>query len=85
MYFRKEIEMNITENFKTYLFKTIKDGLLECINLFGHEYEFDKYDSVLVADFNYGAMENPGLIVIAEHYGEITPHTSKMLIHEMAH
>ena len=35
---------------------------------FGHKYAFGKYDSIFCAEYNWGAMENAGLVTFNECY-----------------
>jgi aminopeptidase N len=32
------------------------------------KYQFNKYDSVFVAEYNWGAMENPGCVTFNDFY-----------------
>jgi aminopeptidase N len=60
--------------------------------LFDEPYPFDSYDQVFVPEFNVGAMENPGLVVISDDMvfrSAVTPAEAQfravLLAHEMAH
>lgn len=59
---------------------------------FGVPYPFQKYDQMIVPDFNAGAMENVGAVTFSEAYfsrGQMTAFQkeklSNTLLHEMAH
>ncbi|MFV0462414.1 MAG: aminopeptidase N [Nostocoides sp.] len=60
--------------------------------LFGIRYPFGEYHQVFVPEFNAGAMENPGCIVVRDQYifrGAVTRdqrlQVANTLVHEMAH
>jgi aminopeptidase N len=61
--------------------------------LFGIRYPFGKYDQAFVAEFNWGAVENPGLIVFRDDTylfrSAVTPaqreQRAVVIAHEMAH
>ncbi|MDG4827634.1 aminopeptidase N [Asanoa sp. WMMD1127] len=60
--------------------------------LFGFRYPFGKYDQAFVPEFNAGAMENPGLVVIRDEYvyrSAVTDNERELrattIAHEMAH
>ncbi|MEE4541526.1 aminopeptidase N [Streptomyces sp. V4-01] len=60
--------------------------------LFEEPYPFDSYDQVFVPEFNAGAMENPGLVVLRDEYvfrSAVTPTEAQfravVMAHEMAH
>jgi len=60
--------------------------------LFGVRYPFGKYDQAFVPEFNAGAMENPGLVVIRDDYvfrSAVTDSERELrattIAHEMAH
>jgi len=60
--------------------------------LFGFRYPFGKYDQAFVPEFNAGAMENPGLVVIRDEYVYRSAVTDSererratTIAHEMAH
>jgi aminopeptidase N len=59
---------------------------------FGLRYAFDKYDQIIVPEFNAGAMENAGCVTIREDYiyrGKVTDarreRRGETILHEMAH
>jgi aminopeptidase N len=74
-------------------FRYTKDGLAFFDNYFGVDYQFEKYDQLLVPDFLYGAMENAGAITFAEggflHKAKMTDaerqSLASVIMHEMAH
>jgi aminopeptidase N len=74
-------------------FRYTKDGLAFFDNYFGVNYQFEKYDQLLVPDFLYGAMENAGAITFAEggflHKAKMTDaqrqSLASVIMHEMAH
>ncbi len=60
--------------------------------LFAEPYPFDSYDQVFVPEFNAGAMENPGLVVLRDEFvfrSAVTPAEEQfravVVAHEMAH
>ncbi|WP_426211409.1 aminopeptidase N [Massilia sp. TWP1-3-3] len=74
-------------------FKYTKAGLAYFDGYFGVPYAFEKYDTILVPDFLYGAMENAGAITFAERgfvyksamtSGE-REKLAEVILHEMAH
>jgi aminopeptidase N len=75
------------------IFKVTKQGFAFYEKEFGLAYPFDKYDQVAVAEFNAGAMENAGCIVLAEDYfvfrSKVTEksynYRANVILHEMAH
>ena len=59
---------------------------------FGHPFPFNKYDQIFCPEYNYGAMENVGLVTINEGYCFKTKPTKRALtqraitiLHELAH
>ena len=69
-----------------------KQGLSFYDKNFGTPYPWGKYDSILVPEYNLGAMENPGLVTFTEQYifrGAATraQHAGRAntILHEMAH
>jgi aminopeptidase N len=69
-----------------------KMGLTHYKNYFDIAYPFDKYDQVIVPDFNIGAMENVGAVTFAESYVQRGPSNrfqtqrrAGTILHEMAH
>ena len=74
-------------------FKYTKAGLAWFDNYFGVPYAFEKYDTIIVPDFLYGAMENAAAITFAERgfvyksamtSGE-REKLAEVILHEMAH
>jgi aminopeptidase N len=60
--------------------------------LFDEPYPFDSYDQLFAPEFNAGAMENPGLVVLRDEYmfrSAVTPTEAQfravVIAHEMAH
>jgi aminopeptidase N len=60
--------------------------------IFDEPYPFDSYDQAFVPEFNYGAMENPGLVTFREefiHRSAVTDTERELrgtvIAHEMAH
>ncbi len=60
--------------------------------MFAEPYPFDSYDQAFVPEFNFGAMENPGLVVLRDEYvyrSDATPtelrNRAVVIAHEMAH
>ncbi|MGP3970195.1 aminopeptidase N [Streptomyces sp. 6N223] len=60
--------------------------------IFAEPYPFDSYDQAFVPEFNYGAMENPGLVTFREEYIHRSAVTDTerelrgtVIAHEMAH
>jgi len=35
---------------------------------FGHPFPFEKYDTVMVTEYNWGAMENVGVVTFTDGY-----------------
>jgi len=74
-------------------FRYTKAGLAFFDGYFGVDYQFEKYDQLLVPDFLYGAMENAGAITFAEggflHKAAMTDaqrqSLASVIMHEMAH
>ncbi len=74
-------------------FKITKKGLEFYTEFFGYPYPYAKYDQILLADFNAGAMENIGAVTFndATHIfrGVTTEeqrlHRANTILHEMAH
>ncbi len=74
-------------------FKYTKAGLAWFDNYFGVPYAFEKYDTIIVPDFLYGAMENAAAITFAErgfvYKSEMTSgqreKLAEVILHEMAH
>lgn len=74
-------------------FKYTKAGLVYFDGYFGIPYAFEKYDTIIVPDFLYGAMENAAAITFAErafvYKAEMTSgqreNLAHVILHEMAH
>ncbi|MES3023615.1 MAG: aminopeptidase N [Pseudomonadota bacterium] len=74
-------------------FKHTKAGLVYFDKYFGIPYAFEKYDTIIVPDFNYGAMENAAAITFAERSfvfkAAMTTaqrqQLAHVILHEMAH
>jgi aminopeptidase N len=73
-------------------FEITKQGLDYFTEAFGIAYPFGPYDQVLVPEFNWGAMENPGCVTFSESYvfrSKVTEAAredrASTILHEMAH
>ena len=73
-------------------FTVTKQGLGFYNKYFDYKYPFEKYDQLIVPEFNAGAMENTGAVTFSERFvtrGKQTrmdeARTSSVLLHEMAH
>ena len=69
-----------------------KRGLQYYGEYFGIPYPFDKYDQLIVPDFNIGAMENIAAVTFTEGYVQRQPsdrsqreRRASVILHEMAH
>ena len=74
------------------LFETTKGGFGFYEDAFGIPFPFDKYDQVTVPEYNWGAMENPGLVTFNEVFVfRSTPTEAQreeramVVLHELAH
>ncbi|GIF72216.1 aminopeptidase N [Asanoa siamensis] len=74
------------------IFEITRQCLDRFHELFGFRYPFGKYDQAFVPEFNAGAMENPGLVVIRDEYvfrSAVTDSERELrattIAHEMAH
>ncbi|MBW4042004.1 MAG: aminopeptidase N [Acidobacteria bacterium] len=74
------------------VFETTKGGFGFYEDAFGIPFPFDKYDQVTVPEYNWGAMENPGLVTFNEAYVfRSTPTEAQreqramVVLHELAH
>jgi aminopeptidase N len=74
------------------LFETTKGGFGFYEDAFGIPFPFEKYDQVTVPEYNWGAMENPGLVTFNELYVfRSTPTDAEreqramVVLHELAH
>ncbi len=75
-----------------YIFRIINDARKFYEGFFGTEFGFDKYDQVFVPEFNWGAMENVGCVVLREEMlFSSLPSRKELfsrdntLVHELAH
>ena len=73
-------------------FTITKQGFKYFETYFNYPYPFEKYDQVIVPDFNSGAMENVGAVTFAERYirrGKKTleeeERLANVILHEMSH
>jgi aminopeptidase N len=74
------------------LFELTKQGFEFFERAFDYPYPFDKYDQVMVPEFNSGAMENAGCVTFNESYvfrSKVTDSArerrAETILHEMAH
>ena len=74
------------------IFKVTIAGMKWYSKYFGHPFPFNKYDQIFCPEYNYGAMENVGLVTINEGYCFKTKPTKRALtqraitiLHELAH
>ena len=75
------------------IFQHTKEGFAYFEQIFGLAYPFEKYDQVAVVDFNWGAMENAGVVTFREDLlvfrSRVTDKTREsrahVILHEMAH
>ena len=74
------------------IFKITIAGMKWYSEYFGHPFPFNKYDQIFCPEYNYGAMENVGLVTINEAYCFKTKPTKRALtqraitiLHELAH
>jgi aminopeptidase N len=75
------------------IFQTTKEGFAYFEQIFGLAYPFEKYDQAAVVDFNWGAMENAGLVTFREDLlvfrSRVTDRKREsrahVILHEMAH
>ena len=74
------------------MFLITKQGFEQFEKDFGVGYPFDKYDQIIVPEFNAGAMENAGCVTFYEgviYRSRATDHErefrSNVILHEMAH
>lgn len=79
-------------NMKDFIFQVTFESMKFYEQFFGVKYQFSKYDSIFVAEYNWGAMENPGCVTFNDIYvfREQKPATSytqfaNTIAHEMAH
>ena len=75
------------------IFEVTKEGFAYFEDTFGLAYPFEKYDQVAVVDFNWGAMENAGVVTFREDLlvfrSRVTERAREqrahVILHEMAH
>ncbi len=75
------------------IFQNTKEGFAYFEKIFGLAYPFEKYDQVAVVDFNWGAMENAGVVTFREDVlvfrSRVTDrareYRAHVILHEMAH
>lgn len=75
------------------IFLNTKEGFAYFEKIFGLAYPFEKYDQVAVVDFNWGAMENAGVVTFREEVlvfrSRVTDRNRQarahVILHEMAH
>ena len=75
------------------IFLHTKEGFAYFEKIFGLAYPFEKYDQVAVVDFNWGAMENAGVVTFREEVlvfrSRVTDRARQsrahVILHEMAH
>jgi aminopeptidase N len=75
------------------IFQNTKEGFAYFEKIFGLAYPFEKYDQVAVVDFNWGAMENAGVVTFREEIlvfrSRVTDRNRQarahVILHEMAH
>jgi aminopeptidase N len=86
---RKSMAQYVNEND---WFKPTIAGLKFYNDYFGYPYPFEKYDQIIVPDFNPGAMENAGAVTFNERYisrgdesRRLKMRRSSVILHEMAH
>ena len=75
-----------------YIFKIIDDARIFYEQFFRTDFGFAKYDQVFVPEFNWGAMENVGCVVLREEMLFSSPPSNRelfgrdnTLVHELAH
>ncbi|CAD8067377.1 unnamed protein product [Paramecium primaurelia] len=91
IYCRESLKQHMM-GIKDFVFEVTKKSMKFYENFFGVKYQFNKYDSVFVTEYNWGAMENPGCVTINDAYvfKEKKPATTYtqfaiLITHEMAH
>ena len=74
------------------IFKVTIAGMKFYSEYFGHPFPFNKYDQIFCPEYNYGAMENVGLVTINESYCFKSKPTKRAMaqraitiLHELAH
>lgn len=73
-------------------FTITKQGLKYFEDFFNYPFPFEKYDQLVVPEFNFGAMENIGAVTFSENFlsrGKKTDdqkeNAANVILHEMAH
>jgi len=90
IYCRKSLAENVDP---AEIFQLTKEGFAYFEKIFGLAYPFEKYDQVAVVDFNWGAMENAGVVTFREDLlvfrSRVTERRREqrahVILHEMAH
>ena len=74
------------------IFRVTIAGMKFYSEYFGHPFPFNKYDQIFCPEYNYGAMENVGLVTINEGYCFKSKPTQRAMaqraitiLHELAH
>jgi aminopeptidase N len=74
------------------LFDLVRAGFSFYEPAFGYAYPFAKYDQIFCPEYNFGAMENPGLVTITESYifrstpvQALVERRAITVLHELAH
>ena len=74
------------------IFATTKKGLKFFNEYFGYAYPFSKYGQILIPEFAWGGMENPGMVTLNERivFRGPVPESRRsdrddLILHEMAH
>ena len=92
-----KLRIFMKESFKNYgfpedIFKVTIAGMKFYSEYFGHPFPFNKYDQIFCPEYNYGAMENVGLVTINEGYcfkskptKRAMGHRAITILHELAH
>ncbi len=89
IYCRKSLAENLDPE---EIFQHTKEGFAYFEQIFGLAYPFEKYDQVAVLDFNWGAMENAGVVTFREEVlvfrSRVTDRARErrahVILHEMA-
>ncbi|MCB0326138.1 MAG: aminopeptidase N [Bdellovibrionales bacterium] len=89
LFVRKSLAKYVdVKNWETYT----KQGFSFFQEYFDYPYPFDKYDQLMVPDFNWGGMENTAAITYSENFvkkgvktREERMHMADVVLHEMAH
>lgn len=89
LYTRKSQKEYIVPEF---WFQITKQGLVFFEEYFGIAYPFEKYDQILVPEFNFGAMENVGAVTFSERLisrtvlsREQKARLAEVILHELSH